>query len=311
MENKVQIDTQYDDEIDLRELFVVLWTRRLKIMAITALFTFISVIYALSEPNQYKATVLLAPAQSDNSNLSGVLGQMGGLASFAGLNIGGGESNQSQIAQEIMKSWSFVEGFIADNDLAVEVYAVDGWNRESNQLQIDNDLYNADTQTWLVENVNTGEAGAPSGWELYRSFSERINVSEDPQSGLVSVSLEYYSPILTKQWLDLYISAINEHMQVREVEKVSNNISYLEAQIEKTTVAEMKDVFYSLIEEQLKNRMVAEASPDYTFVVVSPSMVPEEKSQPKRVLICILGTLLGGMLSSLLVLVSHYLGKSD
>tara|TARA_B100000212_G_scaffold323158_1_gene282987 strand:+ start:675 stop:1610 length:936 start_codon:yes stop_codon:yes gene_type:complete len=311
VENKVQIDTQYDDEIDLRELFVVLWTRRLKIMAITALFTFISVIYALSEPNQYKATVLLAPAQSDNSNLSGVLGQMGGLASFAGLNIGGGESNQSQIAQEIMKSWSFVEGFIADNDLAVEVYAVDGWNRESNQLQIDNDLYNADTQTWLVENVNTGEAGAPSGWELYRSFSERINVSEDPQSGLVSVSLEYYSPILTKQWLDLYISAINEHMQVREVEKVSNNISYLEAQIEKTTVAEMKDVFYSLIEEQLKNRMVAEASPDYTFVVVSPSMVPEEKSQPKRVLICILGTLLGGMLSSLLVLVSHYLGKSD
>ena len=236
---------------------------------------------------------------------------MGGLASFAGLNIGGGESNQSQIAQEIMKSWSFVEGFIADNDLAVEVYAVHGWNRESNQLQIDNDLYNADTQTWLVENVNTGEAGAPSGWELYRSFSERINVSEDPQSGLVSVSLEYYSPILTKQWLDLYISAINEHMQVREVEKVSNNISYLEAQIEKTTVAEMKDVFYSLIEEQLKNRMVAEASPDYTFVVVSPSMVPEEKSQPKRVLICILGTLLGGMLSSLLVLVSHYLGKSD
>jgi LPS O-antigen subunit length determinant protein (WzzB/FepE family) len=34
--------------------------------------------------------------------------------------------------------------------------------------------------------------------------------------------------------------------------------------------------------------------------------VPEEKSQPKRALICILGTLLGGMLAVLLVLVRHY-----
>ena len=65
------------------------------------------------------------------------------------------------------------------------------------------------------------------------------------------------------------------------------------------------------IEEQTKNKMVAEASPEYAFVAVSPSMVPEEKSQPKRALICILGTLLGGMLSVLLVLIMHYTRKSD
>jgi uncharacterized protein involved in exopolysaccharide biosynthesis len=52
--------------------------------------------------------------------------------------------------------------------------------------------------------------------------------------------------------------------------------------------------------------MVAEASTEYAFVTVSPAMVPEEKSQPKRALICILGSLLGGMLAVLLVLVRHY-----
>jgi LPS O-antigen subunit length determinant protein (WzzB/FepE family) len=52
--------------------------------------------------------------------------------------------------------------------------------------------------------------------------------------------------------------------------------------------------------------MLAEASPEYAFVTVSPAMVPEEKTQPKRALICILGTLLGGMLATLLVLVRHY-----
>ena len=310
MENNTQISDQYDDEIDLRELFSVLWAGKTKIIAITAVFAVASVIYALSVPNQYKATALLAPAQSDGGGLSGALGQLGGLASLAGVSIGGGESSESQIAQEIMKSWSFVEGFIADNDLAVEVYAAEGWSKGSNELQINQDAYDSEGSEWLIED-DSGVVGPPSSWQLFKAFSERVAVSEDKKSGLVSVSIEYYSPQIAKQWLDLYISAINKHMQARQVKKVSNNISYLEAQIGKTSIAEMREVFYTIIEEQTKNKMVAEASPDYAFVAVSPSMVPEEKSQPKRALICILGTLLGGMLSVLLVLVMHYARKSD
>jgi LPS O-antigen subunit length determinant protein (WzzB/FepE family) len=100
-------------------------------------------------------------------------------------------------------------------------------------------------------------------------------------------------------------------MQQRQIDKVTRNINYLQEQIEKTAIAEMQEVFYTIIEEQTKNKMLAEASPDYVFVAVGPSMVPELKSQPKRALICILGTLLGGMLSVLMVLIMHYAKKSD
>ena len=302
---------QYDDEIDLRELFGVLWAGKIKIIAITAVFAIASIIYALSVPNQYKATALLAPAQSGGGGLSGALGQLGGLASLAGVSLGGGESGEAQIAQEIMKSWSYIEGFIADNNIAVEVYAAQGWSKGSNELQIDADLYDTETKTWLVENNNAGEVGPPSSWKLFESFSKRLAVSEDKKSGLVSVSIEYYSPQIAKQWVDMYVESINRFMQQRQVNKVTRNIAYLQEQIGKTSVAEMQDVFYSIIEEQTKNKMLAEASPDYAFVAVGPSMVPEEKSQPKRALICILGTLLGGMLSVLLVLIMHYAKKSD
>jgi LPS O-antigen subunit length determinant protein (WzzB/FepE family) len=311
VQNDVQNDTQYDDEIDLRELFMVLWAGKIKIIAITALFAIASVIYALSVPNQYKATALLAPAQSSGGGLSGALGQLGGLASLAGVSIGGGESSEAQIAQEIMKSWNFIESFIADNDLAVEVFAAEGWSKGSNTLKIDDDVYDVEKNEWLIEDDDTGELRPPSSWKLFEKFSEQLAVSEDKKSGLVSVSIEYYSPQIAKQWLDMYVSAVNAHMQKRKVAEVTNNINYLQAQIEKTSIAEMREVFYTIIEEQTKNKMVAEASPEYAFVAVSPSMVPEEKSQPKRALICILGTLLGGMLSVLLVLIMHYTKKSD
>lgn len=311
MENNSQMNDQYDDEIDLRELFGVLWGNKIKIIGITAVFSVVSVIYALSVPNQYKASALLAPAQQQSGGLSGALGQLGGLASLAGVSIGGGESSEAQVAQEIMKSWSFIEGFIADNDLAAEVYAAEGWSRESNQLKFDNDVYAVKTKTWLVKNDNIGRLGPPTSWQLFEKFSEMLAVSEDKKSGLISISIEYYSPQIAKQWLDLYISSINKHMQARQVVKVSNNIEYLEAQIEKTSITEMQEVFYTIIEEQIKSQMLAEASPDYAFVAVSPSMVPEEKSQPKRALICILGTLLGGILSVLTVLVLHFARKPD
>ena len=301
---------EYDDEIDLRELFGVLWSGKIKIIVITAVFAVASVFYALSIPNQYKATALLASAQSGGGGLSSALGQLGGLASLAGVSIGGGESSESQIAQEIIKSWSFVETFITDNDLAVEVYAAEGWSKGSNELLINQDIYDSESGDWLTEDSN-GNIAPPSSWQLFQAFSGRATVAEDKKSGLVSVSIEYYSPQVAKEWLDLYVSAINEHMQLRQMAKVTNNIAYLEAQIDKTSIAEMREVFYTIIEEQTKNKMVAEASPDYAFVAVSPSMVPEQKSQPKRALICILGTLLGGMLSVLLVLVNHYARGSD
>ena len=281
MQNDVQNDTQYDDEIDLRELFMVLWVGKIKIVAITAVFAVASVIYALSVPNQYKVTALLAPAQSSGGGLSGAVGRLGGLASLAGVSFGGGETNEAQIAQEIMKSWNFIEGFIADNDLAVALFAAEGWSKGSNELQIDSDVYDTQNKQWLLEN-ESGVVGPPSSWDLFKAFSERLAVSEDKKLGLVSVSIEYYSPQIAKQWLDMYVLAVNAHMQKRKVAEVTNNINYLQAQIEKTSIAEMREVFYAIIEEQTKNKMVAEASPEYAFVAVSPSMVPEEKSQPNE-----------------------------
>ena len=310
MDNNTQISNHYDDEIDLRELFTALWAGKVMIVAITVVFAISAVIYALSVPNQYKATTLLVPSQSDGGGLSGTLGRLGGLASLAGVSIGGGESSESQVAQEIMKSWSFVEHFIVDNDLAVEIYAAKGWNKASGELRIDQDIYDTETKNWLISD-SLGLARPPSSWMLFKSFSKRLAVSEDKKTGLISVSIEYYSPHIAKRWLDLYILAINKHMQERQMEKVSRNIQYLENQIEKTEIAEMQEVFYTIIEEQIKSKMLVEASPNYVFTEVSSSMVPEEKSQPKRALICILGVLLGGMLSVLLVLVMHYARKSD
>jgi uncharacterized protein involved in exopolysaccharide biosynthesis len=300
-----QLAPVYDDEIDLKELFSVLWAAKKLILGITSIFAVVSVIYALSLPNQYKASALLAPAQQQSGGLSGALGDLGGLAALAGVNIGGGDGGEAQIAQEIIVSWGFIEKFIQQNNLAVEVFAADGWDEQRNQLSLDDDLYSVEENRW-TRTPPSGRTANPTSWELYEEFLEKVSISADKKTGLISVSVEYYSPYIAKQWVDQLVVAINQHMQQRKLQMVNTNIQYLEAQIQKTPIAEMREVFYTIIEEQIKSKMLAEASPEYVFVTVSPAMVPAEKSQPKRALICILGTILGGMLSIAFVLLRYY-----
>ena len=300
---------EYEDEIDLRELFVVLWAGRKLIAYVTSAFAVIAVIVALIIPNQYKATAVVAPAQSGSSSMLGAMAsQFGGLASLAGIELGGSEGGEAQEAMEIMQSWGFIETFIEKNNLAVEVFAAEGWDAQNNKLSIDGSLYDTEQQQW-VRNPPSGKTIAPTSWELYEEFSERLSVTSDKKTGLVSVSVEYYSPLIAKQWVDLYIATINDYMRDRKLAQVNRNIEYLEVRIEKTAIAGMREVFYQVIEEQIKNKMLAEASPEYAFTTVSRAMLPEEKSQPKRALICVLATLLGVMLSMLIVLVMHYSQK--
>ena len=306
MQNDTQAPQPYDDEIDLRELFSVVWAGKILIVAITAVFALVSVGYALSLANQYKASAVVSPAQSGGSSLGAMAGQLGGLASLAGINIGSGESNETQEAMEIMQSWGFMEAFIQTHDLQVPIYAAIGWDKGSNSLKLNSDLYDATSERWLIEDSAGGENRAPSSWELYEKFRERVAVSQDKKSGLINISVEYYSPQIAKQWVDLFIITINDYMRARKLEQVNRNIEYLTAQIDKTAIADMREVFYQLVEEQTKSKMLAEASPEYAFVTVSRAMVPEQKSQPKRALVCILGTLLGGMLSVLWVLFRRY-----
>jgi LPS O-antigen subunit length determinant protein (WzzB/FepE family) len=73
----------------------------------------------------------------------------------------------------------------------------------------------------------------------------------------------------------------------------------------------MQTVFYQLIEEQTKTIMLAEVSQEYVLKTIDPANAPEEKAKPKRALIVVLGTMLGGILSVLIVLVRYFTNKSN
>ena len=91
----------------------------------------------------------------------------------------------------------------------------------------------------------------------------------------------------------------------QDVAEAEQAIKYLQIQISSTSLADLQNVFFSLIEEQTKTVMLAKVSDEYLLKTLDPAVQPEQKFKPRRSLIVVLGIMLGGLLSIALVFASN------
>lgn len=300
-----------DDEIDLRELFAALWKGKWIIIVLTFLFAVAGVLFALSQPNTYKADIVLTSASdSGQSGLAGMAGQLGGLASLAGINLGSSGTDHTALALATLQSRQFINAFINKHDLLVPLMASTEWNESENKLVIDPDLYDSKANKWVRE-VKPGKSVKPTDWEAFKVFQDLLSVNQAKDTGLVTISVTHFSPFIAQQWATMLVADLNAWMKNKSLSDTSRNINYLKKQLEKTNIADMRSVFYQLIEDQTKSLMLAEVETEFSFKTIDPAVVPEEKAGPKRALICVLAILLGGMLGVAIVLIRFAFRKEE
>ena len=295
----------FDDEIDLRELFYVLLEGKWIIVSLTAFVSIIGVIYSLLLPNIYESKAMLVPVNS-SSGISGALGSYSGLAGLAGISLpsGGDEGNSAKAIQKI-SSLSFFENNILTNIYLPDLMAFKSWNIKTNTLTFDESIYDRNSNTW-IRDFSYPQQQIPSAQESFEVYKQHLSLSEDRNSGFITLSIKHQSPFIAKQWVELIVNEVNAFYRQKDKSESEKAVSYLNQQISITGLSEIKQVIAQLLQEETKKLTLIEANQYYVFDYIDPPAVMELKSEPKRSLICILSALLGGMLSVLLVLVRHY-----
>lgn len=292
-----------EPEFDLDALVRRLWGGKWLIGIITMVFTVAAVVGALLLPDQYRAETLLAPAiQEQQSMISSLASQFGGLSGLAGIDLEKGSISKVDVALATLKSRQFLTSFARRHELVVPLFASTGWNETTGEWMIDDDVYNTQTETW-VRDTEGDESPRPTDWEIVKAMRNILSVDEDTQTGLVTISLEFYSPSAVKEWTQKLISNLNAAMRAREITDLNRNIGYLEDQIQKTDLSATRNALARLIESQAQRLMVAESRPEYILKTIDPPVAPEEPSAPNRRLIVIFGAFLGVVVGSILVLV--------
>ncbi|MAS82665.1 MAG: LPS O-antigen length regulator [Legionellales bacterium] len=304
---QVQLKKQLnnEDEIDLRDLFMALWQGKLWIIGITIIAAALSVAFALSQPNIYRAEALLVADQGGSSGLANLAAQYGGLAGLAGISLPAGEIDKKAIGIAKLRSHQFIAKFVQRHDILPDLMAVTNYDSNTGELGYNLEIYDPIAEIWISDATPSLQA-EPSLQEASTIFQGILGVTEDFQTGFVSISIEHISPIIAYQWATWLVDDLNQEMMLEAVDEAQQSINYLTEQLASTQVVALEQVFYSLIEEQMKTIMLANSRSEYLFKTIDPAIVEETKAGPNRAFICILGTLFGGILGVIWALVRRY-----
>ena len=302
--NNLHNDQLNNDEIDFRELFHVLWDKIFYIGAITSIFSLISIIYALMLPNIYESKALMMPVEEDQG-MSGMLGQYSGMASLAGISLPSDSGSKAQEAIARIRTLEFFTNDFLPYIKLENLMAVKKWNQASNTLIYDASDFNSESGQWLRK-VSPPKSDIPSSQEAYKEYKAIMSLNEDKKTRFVTLSIEHKSPFIAQQWVEIIMDQLDQVMRNQDKQTAMKSIEYLNTLALTVNYEEIKKALSSLQEQQMKQLMMVEANDNYIFKVLDSPIVPEVKSQPKRSLIVILGSMIGMMLSVLGVLVFHY-----
>lgn len=275
-----------DDEIDLRAIFLKLWEGRWVIVAITFICSAIAVTYALLVEPVFRSEALVQ-VRDDNKTgggLSSVLtAQYGGLADLAGVSLVGGGKDRA-VVLATLQSRVLIQQFIADENLLPKLFR---------------SLWSESHKGWKVKDSKK----IPALPDAYTVFTKSIlRVADDKKTGLVTISIEWRDPQEAARWISSLISRTNALLRNRAISEGERNLIYLQQQAKEASVVTVQQSMFGLIEVEIKKLMVAKGGDEYALKTIDPAQAPTKRIKPKRTIIAIIGTLLGGFLGVVIVL---------
>ena len=273
------------DSLDLGSLAQQLRRSWLLLLLFVLVFAGGAAAAAFLTTPSYRARVVMIPAQSAESvgGLGSMLGDLGGIASLAGLDLGGGQSTTEAVAY--LKSRQFAESFIRERELLPVFFSSD---------------WDASRRAWRV----SGE-DVPSDWDAWRHFDREIRrVSEDRKAGVFYLDIFWEDPAEAARWANELVKRVNVQMRDRAVAEAELSIALLQKEAAGTEMLPLRQAIYRLIESHVKRRTMAQVREEFAFRVVDPASPSDldDFVKPKRGLYLVAGPVAGFLVGMAFVL---------
>ena len=105
------------------------------------------------------------------------------------------------------------------------------------------------------------------------------------------------------------VKQLNEQLRELAIADSKKRVGYLEQELAKTTLRDMRAVLYNLLESEKQKAMLANVNEDFALEVIDPAVAPETHEKPMRKLIVALGGVCGGFLGIFAVFFAQFLKK--
>ncbi len=263
-----------DEGIDLVVIWMVLKRFKVFIAICTVVGAVAATIFTIVATPMYRAETTITEVHDANmGGGGGISGQLGGLASLAGVTLGAG-SSQNRDAEAILKSRRLAQQFIERYDLTGKIMAK--------------------------------STAPPTLWRAVARFRKNVlNVDEDRRNGVTTISMYWRDPKEAALWANNFVALANELIRNRAAADAQRNIGYLNEQLKQTSSVEVQHAMYNLIESETKTLMLAAGRAEYAFSTIDPAVPPELSASPKVAVIILIGIVVG-IFAGVLIAIARY-----
>jgi uncharacterized protein involved in exopolysaccharide biosynthesis len=249
------------------------WRQKWLITGLALVGAALAAVLAFTSPDIYRATTTVVPAGANKglSGLGGALGEFSGLASLAGIEIGG-EDSVTEEALAVLKAREFLRPMLEEHKLAGRVCRSSLFGLRGRTQSIARD------HRCFVENL--------------------LVVSRDRRTGLIDLGIRWTDRNESAAWTNELVARVNREMRARALARTDSAIEFLEKEQARSRFVETQNAISRLIEAQVKQRMIATVSPEYAFRVVERAVTPDKDDTVglSRLLRILVGLVLGGCL---------------
>lgn len=275
--------------LDLRKMLSFVLSKWIWIALYTTLVSSGVVLYSLSLPNQYISSAVVK-TDSGKSGASSILNQYRGVASLAGITMPlSGAQNDAFEAKSLILSKSFLKGLLETNpDILPSIMAPKEFNKLTQELIFDPNLYNSISRTWVRETTYPYEK-VPTFVEAYEYYEGLVSVEIDQVTQYIKISVKHISPVFARNLLTAIVDHVNFISKQKALDQSQKALDFLAAERSKNQLLSVDQAMNYLFEEQLKTKMLANIYEDFLVKYIDYPFLPLKKSGPYRSIICMIG----------------------
>ena len=307
-----------DDEINLIDLFAVLWQRKKLIITITLIAAIGSVIFSIITivlppeisplPNVYTPkALLLIDNKTSSGGLSSMMGNMGGLAAIAGVNLPS-TSNISDLAVFLVGTNTFLDTIVDEFNL-IERYEIKRHVRTESRKALRRDLRASFDDKSGVLTINFTDIDPVFAKDIV-DFSIELLLNRFDELGLDKnkIEMENLEINITNTFED--IIRLEEETRRLERSVAFGGTQAIALDLNRISMElTAKQQVYTQLKIQYELLRVEMASEMPLFQILEMAEVPDQKSAPSRGLLCIIVTFAAGFFSVFLVFVLNFISN--
>ena len=320
--------------INFKALWQILNKEKWLILGITALFTIVGTIYAFSLKEEFKSEGKILP---EIQSKGGSMGQFAGLAALAGVDLGsasaGADAVRPDLYPDVLKSTPFFLRLFQEkvkNKNNKEVSFQAFYNKEV----LDGELKEKDQINKFPKSENYISFNRQTEKNI-KDLKERIVCSYDKKVGVISISVKMPDPVVAANVARFSMNYLTEYIINYRIEKQKRDLDFLAErlnaakgkyysnQTKKATYTDqmplntlrlqsadlqrerleseykISSTFYNTLLQKYEEAKLKMQQETPVIKVLEPPIVPNIKSEPKKLIILVISLFLG-LVTSLL-----------